>query len=274
MFKLLEKIRGDQLALGIMTKGGPNLVRHIAAARLDFIIVDLMHSRVDWDEAAHICAMARADGLFPFVRLQAHPWGSGVAYPDRRFPVDAAKAFALGGEGVMWSIASAEEARMVAHLASDWHQGKPVTTVTELKKTKDDAKQTRLLIPLIESLSALEQLEEIISIEGISGIFMACTDLAQQLGHPHDYLHPDVLEAIRQAVAVAKKQRKIVVANTGYVFPSVEGQIEHARTLADMGVRMIMLQSCEFYLYFATKAVADGVRDAVVSRQVERPRKA
>lgn len=259
MYPLLSKLADGGTAYGMLNKGGPNLVRHLAAAGLDYVIVDMMHSSVDWREAAYICAMARADNLFPFVRLQAHPWGSGSNQVDRRFPVDAAKAFALGAQGIIWSVTGAEEAREVSHLASDWHQGKPVTTTAELRAVKEEAQKTRLLIPLIESLSALDELDEIAATPGIAGVFIGCTDLAQVLGRPHDYLHEDVLQAIRRAVATTKQHGKIVLVNTGYTFSTISGQIEHARILAGLGVRMIMLQSCEFYLYLSAKGVVDGM---------------
>jgi 2-keto-3-deoxy-L-rhamnonate aldolase RhmA len=259
MYPLLSKLADGRTAFGILNKGGPNLVRHLASAGLDFVIGDMMHSAMDWHEAGYLCAMARADQLFPFIRLQAHPWGSGAHQVDRRFQVDAAKAFALGAQGIIWSITGAEEARSVAHLSSDWHQGKPVTTTAELHAVKAEAQKSRLLIPLIESQGALDELDDIAATPGIAGVFIGCTDLAQVLGHPHDYLHGDVLGAIRRAVEITSKHGKIVLVNTGYTFSTVPGQIEHARILIDLGVRMIMLQSCEFYLYFSTKSVLDGV---------------
>src|SRR3989304_6643627 len=101
--------------MGMMTKGGPNLVRHLASAGIDFLIVDLMHSRMDWDEASHICWMARAENVSPFIRIQAHPWGTSSKYLDRRLAVDGMRAFTAGAEGVMWSVASTEEAQALAH---------------------------------------------------------------------------------------------------------------------------------------------------------------
>ena len=234
------------------------MVRHLAAGGLDFVIVDLMHSAVDWTEAGYICAMARADALFPFIRLQAHPWGSGAKQVDRRFQVDAAKAFALGAQGVIWSVTGAEEVAEVAHLSSDWHQGKPITSTAELRAIKEEATKTRLLIPLIESLPALDELDAIAATHGIAGVFIGLTDLAQVLGRPHDYLHADVIGAIERAVQIADKHGKIVLVNTGYTFDTIEGQIEHAKILSGLGVRMIMLQSCEFFLYFATRSVVKG----------------
>ena len=260
MYKLLENIRAGRLSLGMMAKGGPNLVQHLASAGHDFLIVDMMHSNVDWTELSHMAWKARAEGLYPLVRLPANPWGSGASVPDRRFSVDAERAFGSGAEGLIWSIASVEEARVMAHMGRDSHQGAPVTSAEELQAATEHSGHTRLLLPLIESIGALEALDEILAIDGISGVFIGCTDLAEVLGHPLDYLHPQVLAAVERACKSARARGKIVLANTGYAFPSIDGQVAHAKALQKCGVNLLMLQTVEFNLYVIAKSVADGVR--------------
>jgi len=262
MYKLLENIRAGRVSHGLMGKGGPNLVQHLASAGHEFVIVDMMHSNVDWTELSHMAWKARAEGLYPLVRLPANPWGSGAAVPDRRFSVDAERAFGSGAEGLIWSIASVEEARVMAHMGRDSHQGAPVTSAQELQAATEHSSNTRLLLPLIESIGALEALEEILDIDGISGVFIGCTDLAEVMGHPLDYLHPQVLAAVERACKSAKARGKIVLANTGYAFPSIEGQVEHAKALKKCGVNMLMLQTVEFNLFMIAKSISDGVRAA------------
>lgn len=260
MFRLLGNIEARRLSLGTMAKGGPNLVQHLASAGLDFLIVDMMHSNVDWTELSHVAWKARAEGLYPMVRLPANPWGAGATQADRRFAVDAERAFACGVEGLIFSIASVDEARAMAHMGRDSHQGAPVTTAAELAAATERSGGTRLLLPLIESVGALAGLEEILAIDGISGVFIGCTDLAEVLGHPLDYLHPEVLGAVERACLAAHARGKVVLANTGYAFPSIEGQIRHAQALQRCGVDLLMLQTVEFYLYVMAKSVAEGVR--------------
>ena len=262
MYKLLENIRAGRVSHGTMAKGGVNLVQHLASAGHDFMIVDMMHSNVDWTELSHMSWKARAEGLYPLVRLPANPWGSGASMPDRRFPVDAERAFGSGVEGLIWSIASVEEARIMAHMGRDSHQGTPVTTAQELEAKTAHSNNTRLLLPLIESIGALEALDDILAVDGISGVFIGCTDLAEVLGHPLGYLHPEVLAAVKKACTSAKARGKIVLANTGYAFPTIEGQISHAKALKECGVNMLMLQTLEFNVYMIAKAISDGVRAA------------
>ncbi len=260
MYRLIENIRAGRLSLGTMAKGGPNLVQHVASAGLDFLIVDMMHSSVDWTELSHVAWKSRAEGLYPFVRLPANPWGAGAAMPDRRFPVDAERAFACGAEGLVWSVASAADARMMVHMAGDPHVGAPVTDAAQQAQATERAGSVRLLLPLVESLGALDEIEDILSIDGISGAFIGCSDLAQVLGHPLDYLHPEVVGAIERTCSAAHARGKVVLANTGYAFPSIEGQIAHARALEAAGVDLIMLQTVEFHVYVMTRSIADGLR--------------
>ena len=262
MYKLLENIHAGRVSHGMMAKGGVNLVQHLASAGHEFVIVDMMHSNVDWTELSHMAWKARAEGLYPLVRLPANPWGSGAAVPDRRFSVDAERAFGCGVEGLIWSIASIEEARVMAHMGRDSHQGAPVTSPEQLAAATERSSNTRLLLPLIESTGALEALDEILDLDGISGVFIGCTDLAEVLGHPLDYLHPKVLAAVERACKSARARGKIVLANTGYAFPSIEGQIAHAKALKECGVHMLMLQTVEFNLFVIAKSVSDAVRGA------------
>ena len=259
-YRLIDHLRARRRALGTMAKGGVNLVSHVASAGLDFLIVDMMHSGVDWTELSHVCWKARAHGVYPMVRLPADPWGSGSALANRRFAVDAQRALACGVEGLVWSVASAEDARVLAHLAQDPHSAGPITDTRERSRFLEMASGSRLLLPLVESRGALAELENILDIEGVSGVFMGCSDLAEVLGHPLDYLHPEVLGTVERACVEAHARGKVVLANTGYAFDSIEGQVAHARALQQAGVDMIMLQTVEFHVYLSTRAIAGALR--------------
>jgi hypothetical protein len=148
----------------------------------------------------------------------------------------------------------------MAHMGRDSHQGAPVTSAQQLQAVTEQSSNTRLLLPLIESIGALAALDEILDIDGISGVFIGCTDLAEVLGHPLDYLHPQVLAAVEKACQSAKARGKIVLANTGYAFPSIDGQVAHAKALKKCGINMLMLQTVEFNLYVIAKSVSDAVR--------------
>src|SRR5579862_1730586 len=150
-YRMIDNIKAKRLSTGILTKGcSPHYVQHMDAGGLDFVIVDMMHSKVGWDEAALICWTAKAGGMYPFIRIPAHPWGSGSKIINRQFSVDAIRAFSLCAEGVMWSVSSFDEAELLVHMADDWHQGRPVTSPDALVEMKATVRRNRHLIPLIE----------------------------------------------------------------------------------------------------------------------------
>ncbi len=63
-------------------KGGPHLVDLVAQAGFDFIVPDMMVSRMDWDEVNYMIRAAHANRIDCFPRVQANPWASDR--PDRR----------------------------------------------------------------------------------------------------------------------------------------------------------------------------------------------
>jgi 4-hydroxy-2-oxoheptanedioate aldolase len=262
-FPLLGKIASGQVALGMATRSGPSYVRHFAAAGMDFLIADMMHGPMGWPEMAHIAALARSDGVYPFARIQGHPWGSGSGVLDRGFAADAMKAITSGAEGIVWSVATAAEAESVAHLIDDWHQGKPVVTPADVESIEREVAATRLLLPLIETPSALAELDRILAADGIGGVWMGMTDLSHQLGHAHENDHPDVMRALSEAVRIAEKHHKVVLANVGYIFDSIDAQIANAVQLADAGASLVMLATTEFHVHIAARALVSGVSGAV-----------
>ncbi|SOE97372.1 4-hydroxy-2-oxoheptanedioate aldolase [Burkholderia sp. D7] len=66
---------------------------------------------------------------------------------------------------------------------------------------------------MCESTEAIENLDDILSnVPGIGFILIGEGDLSQQLGHPREYEHPVVLDAMRQIVETCHKH-KVVVGN-------------------------------------------------------------
>src|SRR5688572_13490256 len=53
----------------ILFTGSPMVVELMAAAGVDFVIIDMEHSALDLDQAAHLMRAADAAGITPFVRV-------------------------------------------------------------------------------------------------------------------------------------------------------------------------------------------------------------
>ncbi|CAN7794626.1 aldolase/citrate lyase family protein [Caballeronia sp. LjRoot34] len=74
------------------------------------------------------------------------------------------------------------------------------------------APEGEILVGLMcESTEAIENLDDIlVNVPGIGFILIGEGDLSQQLGHPRDYEHPEVVDAMRQIVETCKKHQVVV----------------------------------------------------------------
>ncbi len=57
-----------------------------------------------------------------------------------------------------------------------------------------------LAIPLIEDIVAVRNIREIVQVDGIDVFYVAPGDLAQSMGHTGDMAHPDVQQAVDDAI--------------------------------------------------------------------------
>lgn len=96
------------------------------------------------------------------------------------------------------------------------------------------APQGEILVGLMcESTQAIENLHDILAnVPGIGFILIGEGDLSQELGHPRQYEHPEVLDAMRKIVETCHKH-KVVVGN-----PHVTAK-NHKRLLSE-GYRFLM----------------------------------
>jgi len=64
--------------------------------------------------------------------------------------------------------------------------------------------ENSIVIVQIEHIRAVENLESIMAVEGIDGMFIGMYDLSGSLGHPGEFEHPAVREAIDEIYKKSK----------------------------------------------------------------------
>lgn len=64
------------------------------------------------------------------------------------------------------------------------------------------------LLVQVENLRGLANLDEILSVDGVDGVFIGPADLAADMGHMGDAMHPDVQAAIMDAITRIKTAGK------------------------------------------------------------------
>ncbi|HVU28817.1 MAG TPA: HpcH/HpaI aldolase/citrate lyase family protein [Sphingomicrobium sp.] len=115
------------------------------------------------------------------------------------------------------------------------------------------ASQLCLLVQ-IETRTALSNLSDLAAVEGIDGFFIGPNDLAASLGHPGRPSHPEVREAIHEAISL--------LASAGRPAGILTRRIEDAALYAGLGCRFIAVGSDAGTLAFGLRALASSARAA------------
>lgn len=260
MANFLERCAAGEMPLGVLFWDRNTVVLDgLAKAGYTWVIADLMYGTMDWGDVHYMCMSARSAGLVPIVRLPAYPWlaSSGGA---GRLAADAARAASIGAEGIMVSVRTAEDVRAIAATASDWHRvGQIQTTVSELSDHETHLHERAIIMPLVESISALEDLEAIFAIEGVNAVLMSGTDLPRQLGHPYEYEHPEVWAYLERAVDLGHQYGVAVGTNSGFVFVHPADVVDRIERLRQRGIQFVLTQSAEFMAFAYARTIIEGL---------------
>lgn len=262
MSRLFENIANDELSLGAWIKGGPHLVRSLYKGGFDFVRPDMMYSSIDWKELDHILQTCEATGLTCWTRIPSNAWAVG---PEQmQVTVDAQRAFGLGMPIVQVSVAGAAQVRALMNVQKEW-QGAvkyPPSSATATATATGTAKPKHpMVIPAIENGNAIREIDEILEIDGLRGIFIACTDFSKEVGHPFQYDHPEVWKAMDRIINQARTRGIFVGANTGYDYKTPEEIRGRVMALYDHGVRAVLVQGAEFLLETYSKRLIDDIKN-------------
>lgn len=184
----------DRCALGVIaTIPSVQTVQILAAAGLDFVIVDMEHGPIGPAEAHAMIAATSGTGLTPLVRVAATTsWHA-------KLPLD------LGAMGVCFPLTSTREAAEAAVRAVRYPPAgerawgpfyAPPRWGQSLRDYQDGADAEVLSIATIEHVSALDTIGEVVATPGLDLAFIGPGDLATSMGHLGRGDHPEV-----QAVA-------------------------------------------------------------------------
>ncbi|MCG3771515.1 MAG: 2-dehydro-3,6-dideoxy-6-sulfogluconate aldolase [Nitrosomonadaceae bacterium] len=264
MSKMFQKIAANELALGLFIKGGPHIVSTLAKGGYDFVRPDMMFSGIDWRELEHVVRASEACGITTMPRIATNPWMGGE--DNLQCTVDAARAFSLGAEAVQVSVASAKQVEALVGVAKDWHRsgaGYFPTSKDEFSQHMKTVAEGALLVPAIESSTAMRDIEAILEIDGLRAIFVAITDLADQLGHRLDYEHPEVWAAFDKIVNLARPKGIIVFVNTGYLYRTKETIAQRVSDLHRRGAQVVLMQGVEFLLEVLSVDLLEGIREKI-----------
>jgi 4-hydroxy-2-oxoheptanedioate aldolase len=175
-------------------------------AGFDFVILDMEHGPVSFENLQNLIRGALVSGAVPVVRTsdssdtsiaKALDLGAfGVQIPqiqtagEARACIKAAKFHPIGERGACRFVRAAGYSSV---------PGKDYFAI---------ANNTMVIIQL-EGKKALDNLDEILGTEGIDIIFIGPYDLSQSMGYPGQVSHPEVINKMRFIVEKAREKKVI-----------------------------------------------------------------
>ncbi len=218
----------------ILFTGSPMVVELMAAAGLDFVIIDMEHSALDLERAGHLIRAADAAGITPFVRV-----------PE----VDAAlikKLLNLGAAGIVLPHANRDNCAALLkamRYAPDGDRGAcQVVRAAGYKRGDWDAYAQRanrelMAIALIEEAASIADFEALAAMPGLDAYFVGPTDLSISLGVPNATFDDARMSAALETVmAAVKRHGKYAMTLIGNNL-----DVEYGKRVARRGVQIIVL---------------------------------
>ncbi len=188
-----EKLKADQVVVTISGHLTSEIIDFLGPMGFDAAWIECEHGSVTWEQLGDMTRACDLWGMTPITRVNSNePWlitrtldrGSlGIVTPHVNTRADAEKAMQsakyapLGYRGMFGGRQS--------YGVSDYFQ---------------QANEQTMVVVLLEEAQALRNLDEILKVDNIDVFFVAPSDLAQTMGHIGDPGHPEVQQAIDQAI--------------------------------------------------------------------------
>jgi 4-hydroxy-2-oxoheptanedioate aldolase len=186
------RLRGNQTLFGgWVTIGDVIAVRALAAAGLDYVVIDLQHGGATERDLPGLTSAISGAGAVPVARVRhAHP-------------ADIGRALDLGCAGVI--VPNVESAAQAAEVAGACHY--PPAGYRSGGGVMASPVEPFCVI-MVESRAAMAELDKTLAVAGVDGIYVGPRDLSYSLGcalSPHDPVLRPALEQIWAACAAAGK---------------------------------------------------------------------
>jgi 2-keto-3-deoxy-L-rhamnonate aldolase RhmA len=218
----------------LLFTGSPMVVEMMAIAGLDFVIIDMEHSALDLDRAAHLIRAADAANIAPFVRV-----------PEVDAPL-IKKLLNLGAAGIVLPHANRENCAALLNAMRYAPEGErgACQIVRSAGYTRGDwnahaerANREVMAIPLLEEATTIADFEAMAAMPGLDVYFVGPTDLSISLGVPGvTFDHPTMGAALDSVVAAARRHGKFVMTLIGNNL-----DVDYGRRVARRGVQAIVL---------------------------------
>lgn len=230
-----EKVKSGKPTIGLwVTTGHPDLAEIYARCGFDWLWLDMEHGNIG-RETLHLMIQAMdATDCIPIVR------------PSWNDPVQVKIALDMGALGITFPMVNTKEEVIKAVRScryGPWgirgvSPRKASDYFFKLQEYIETADEEIMVIPQIETITAVNNIDEILSVEGIDAIVIGDWDLSSSMGYLNllgtpEYPHPKVREAIQK---VRDKCR-----SAGIPVVMFATNAEEANKLIDQGHTLICL---------------------------------
>lgn len=219
---ILEKLKKGEVPLGMqMYTPSPELYEIVGYCGYDYVMIDMEHSRVNYETMVNIIRTCEASGLTPMVRVPAND------------PVAIRYARESGAMGIVVPhVKTAQEVREIQQALRMPPEGKggicPSIRAAGYSQANWQeylryANENICLFVLIEDVEGVENVEEIFAElkPGRDGYGLGLADIAHALykdaDEPVNWRHPYTAEATEKVVAVGQR---LGLLNQGMAWPT------------------------------------------------------
>jgi 2-keto-3-deoxy-L-rhamnonate aldolase RhmA len=213
-----EKLKRDEVVVVLNPDhASASLTEFVAGLGFDGVFIDCEHGMATTERVQDMCRAARAVGVQSIVR------------PENDAPFLITRYLDAGAGGVM-----------VPHVESAAAARRIVETV-RYARPKDFSE--KVVIAMVESLTAVERLPEILTVEGIDVFFLGPNDLSHSIGYPAQIHHPEVKALVKAATKQIREKGKVagtlVVSETAaeFVEAGCRYLYEHANNFMTTGAQ-------------------------------------
>jgi 4-hydroxy-2-oxoheptanedioate aldolase len=188
--------RGEVVVVVNPDHPSPSLTEFIGGLNFDGVFIDCEHGVASVERVQDMCRAARATGIQSIVRPETDASHLLARYLD-----------AGAGGIIVPHVETAAAARQI---------------VETVRYTRPKDHDEKVVVVMIESLTAIGNLPEMLNVEGVDVFFIGPNDLSHSMGHPAQPHRPEVKAEVKQAAAQIRAAGKIagtlVVGDTAAEF--------------------------------------------------------
>lgn len=220
MLSFKEKLINKQHIVGTMLSEitTPNIVRILASAGFEYIIIDCEHGYFDYSQVANIVGMCNGIGLPVIIRIPTisrecitkymDMGANGILVPMTNTSEDAKNV-------VKWSKYSPQGARGISTTRAHTNYN-----VQSLNDYMEKANINTIILVQIETKEAVKNIHEIVNVHGIDGVIVGPNDMAGDYGTPGNFNTVEMQQSIKRVIEASEKANKvsgIITSNISFI---------------------------------------------------------